>query len=300
MILVVGATGLLGAEVVRRLGAAGKSVHALVRRGSDPAKTEVPRRAPAMLVEGDLTEPATLRRACEGIDTVISTASATGSRRAGDSIETVDRDGQLNLVGAAREAGVRHLIFVSFSGNLDRPFPLRDAKRTVEQRLKDSAIAYTIVRPSCFMEVWLSAALGFDAVNGRARIYGSGDQGISFISLADVAAYLVGCVDNRAVLNQTIELGGPAPVSYHHVLNLYERALGRPIAREYVPVDALQQQYEAATNPMEKTFAALMLGAAQGDPIDVRPALEKVPIQLTTVESFVERQVAQQKRLHTH
>jgi uncharacterized protein YbjT (DUF2867 family) len=289
MILVVGATGLVGMEVVRRLGAAGKSVRALVRRGSDPAKVDALRRAPATLWEGDLKDPATVRPACGGVDTVISTASATLSAGAGDSIATVDRDGQLNLVSAAREAGVRHFIFVSFSGNLDDPFPLRDAKRAVEHRLQQSGLAYTIVRPSCFMEVWLGAHVGFDPAAGTVRIFGSGDQGISFISFADVAAYVAGCVDNPGVLNHTIELGGPEPVSYHRAIELYERALGRTMTREYVPVADLQQQYAAATDPIAKTFAALMLGAARGDAIDVRPALEKVPIALTPIESFVRR-----------
>src|SRR3712207_1263270 len=194
MVLVVGATGLVGLEIVRRLGAGGERRRAWVRRGADPAKASAVRRAPATLCEGDLKDPATLRPACEGVTTVISTASATLSRASGDSIETVDRGGQLNLIAAARAAGVRHFIFVSFSGNIDNPFPLRDAKRTVEQRLKESGMGYTILRPSYFMEVWLGAHLGFDPSGGMVRIFGSGDQGISFISLADVAAYAAGCV----------------------------------------------------------------------------------------------------------
>jgi hypothetical protein len=73
------------------------------------------------------------------------------------------------------------------------------------------------------------------------------------------------------------------------VVGLYEQALGRSIAREHVPVEALEAQFHAASDTMARTFAALMLGAARGDAVDVRRALEMVPIELTPVSAFVAR-----------
>jgi uncharacterized protein YbjT (DUF2867 family) len=289
MILVVGATGFLGSGVVGRLTSAGKKVRALVRASSDPAKRDQLTTCGATLVEGDLKDSASLRRAADGVDTVISTASATISRGGGDNLETVDRDGQRKLVDAAEQAGVRHFIFVSFSGNVTDAFPLSDAKRGIEKRLREGRMKYTIVRPSYFMEVWLSPMLGFDPAGGRVRIYGSGDQGMSMISVPDVAAFVAGCVENPAVENQTIELGGPEVTTYNTIVGLFEQALGRPIAREHVSVEALEAQFRAATDPMDKTFAALMLGAARGDVIDSAPALQKVPVQMTPVSTFVAR-----------
>jgi NADH dehydrogenase len=289
MILVVGSTGFLGSSVVARLARAGHQVRALVRATSDPTKRDLLTTLGATLVEGDLKDPGSVQRACAGVDTVISTASATLSRGGGDNLETVDRQGQLNLVEAAEKAGVRHIIYVSFSGNNDQVFPLSEAKRSVEKRLKAGRAKYTIVRPSYFMEVWLSPMLGFDPAGGRVRIYGTGDQPISWIAVADVAAYIAGCVNNPAAENQVIELGGPEPSTYNAVTAMFEKALGRTVQREYVPEQALEGQFSSATDPMEKTFAALMLGAARGDPIDVRPALQKVPIELTTASSFVAR-----------
>lgn len=289
MILVVGSTGFLGSDVVRRLATSGRQVRALVRASSDPAKRAQLEASGATLVEGDLKDKPSLQRACAGVDTVITTASATLSRGGGDNLETVDRQGQLNLVDAADEAGARHFIYVSFSGNMNEPFPLGDAKRAVEKRVREGRATYTIVRPSFFMEVWLSPILGFDPAGGSVRIYGTGDQQISMISVPDVGAYVAGCVDNPAVNNQTIELGGPEPTTYNTVVGMFEKALGRSIAREHVPEAALEQQFRAASDPMGKTFAALMLSAARGDVIDARPALQKVPIQLTTVSAFVAR-----------
>ncbi len=289
MILVVGSTGFLGNSVVARLTAAGQQVRALVRATSDPAKRDLLTTLGATLVEGDLKDPGSLERACAGVDTVISTASATLSRGGGDNLETVDRQGQVNLVDAAERAGVRHVIYVSFSGNNDQVFPLSVAKRFVEKRLQSGRVKYTIVRPSFFMEVWLSPILGFDPAGGRVRIFGTGDQPISMISVPDVAAYVAGCVNNPAAENQVIELGGPEPMTYNRVTAMFEKALGRTIAREYVSTEALEAQFAGAADPIEKTFAALTLGAARGDVIDVGPALQKVPIELTPASSFVAR-----------
>ncbi|HTI37205.1 MAG TPA: SDR family oxidoreductase [Vicinamibacterales bacterium] len=289
MVLVVGSTGVVGMGVVEHLRAKGKSVRALVRPGGDPAKRERLKNAGATVIEGDLKLPASLRAASEGIETVVSTASATISRGAGDTIDTVDRDGQLHLIDAARANNVRHFVYVSFSGNIEGDFPLNTAKRTVERHLQQSGLHYTIVRPSYFMEVWLSPHAGFDAIGGKARIYGSGESRVSVISARDVAAYVAGCVDNPAVVDTTIELGGPEAVSWPGVVKLFERALGRDIVQEHVPEQALEQQMTGAAEPLQRTLAGLALGLARGDVIDVRPALAKVGITLTPVEEFVSR-----------
>src|SRR4051794_5084124 len=98
MILVVGATGLLGGEVVRRLLATGQRVRALVRRTADAVRLEAIRQAGAEIVIGDLKDASTLLPACQGTDAIIATASSTISRQPGDRIESVDRDGYLNLI----------------------------------------------------------------------------------------------------------------------------------------------------------------------------------------------------------
>ncbi|MEO6238461.1 MAG: SDR family oxidoreductase, partial [Vicinamibacterales bacterium] len=225
MILVVGATGVVGNAVVQRLRRNGKDVRAFVRDGANRDKREALVQAGATLATGDLKDGATVRAGCAGIDTVISTASATISRGEGDDIYSVDRDGQLQLVDAAREAGVRHFIYVSFSGNVTGSFPLHDAKRAVERRLQESGLTFTIVRPSFFMEVWLSPHAGFDPVGGQVRIYGTGDAKVSMISAMDVAAYVAECVDNPSVHNQVIEIGGPEAVAPNAVVALFEQAL---------------------------------------------------------------------------
>ncbi len=289
MNLIVGSTGQVGRAVALHLVSMGKPVSAMVRPGADAARTQPLRDAGIPLVEGDLKDAESLRRACRDVATVVSTASATISRGAGDSIDTVDREGQLRLVDAARDAGVRHLVYLSFSGNVRGNFPLHEAKRTVERHLMDSGVPYTIVRPSFFMEVWLSPHAGFDPMGGTVRIYGSGESPVSMISAADVARYVAGCVDNPAARNQVIELGGPEAVTYNDVVALFERALGRSLVRQHVPEAALETQMASAPEPLQRTLAGLALAVARGDAIDVAPALAVVDTPLTPVREYVRR-----------
>src|SRR5215475_784243 len=97
--------------------------------------------------------------------------------------------GQLQLVEAAMESGVKHFIYVSYSRNMNADCPLTTAKRTVEQRIMGIGMSYTILRPSAFMEVWLSPFVGFDYPNNQARIYGTGQNPLSWISFIDVARF---------------------------------------------------------------------------------------------------------------
>ena len=160
MNLIVGATGMLGSEVCRRLTAAGKPVRALVRATSDQAKVERLTGYGVELVQGDLRDPTSLAAACRGATAVICTASSMPfSYQPGENdIQSVDHDGVNGLIDAAKAAGARRLIYTSFTRQIALDFPLQSAKRAVEQHLKDSGMTYTILRPGYFMEVWLSPA----------------------------------------------------------------------------------------------------------------------------------------------
>src|SRR5262245_51749282 len=127
MNLVVGATGILGGEVCRQLAAQGKPVRALVRETSNPEKLAQLEGLGAELVRGDLKDRRSLDAVCRGVSAVISTASSTLSRQEGDSIDSVDGQGQAALIDAAEAAGVRQFVFISFpDGGV--AFPLQSAK----------------------------------------------------------------------------------------------------------------------------------------------------------------------------
>ena len=286
MILVAGATGYLGGEICRRLATAGRSVRALVRKTSDPPIVRGLRELGVEIVEGDLRDPASLARACSGATSVVSTVTITRTRQPGDSLAATDEQGQLALVEAAEAAGVDKFVYVSFSGGVGGDDALTHAKRTVEQRLARSRMRWTVLRPTFFMEVWLGPALGFDFPNARATIYGSGQNKMSWISLGDVAAFAVTALDNPATDKQTIELGGPEALSPLEVVAIFEEIGGKPFEVQHVPEEALRAQAAGATDLMERAFATLMLGYAEGDEIPMGETIRRFPVKLTSVEDY--------------
>jgi len=284
MILVAGATGLVGCEVCQKLARRGEKVRALVRATSAKEKLETLRSGGVELCVGDLKDPVSLSRACRGVDAVISTASSTLSQQAGDSIESVDAAGQLNLVKAAKAAGIGRFVFVSFRRPWGISYPLADAKRRVEEAI--ASLNFTIIQASWFMEVWLGPALGFDYANRTARIYGPGTKPISWVSFRDVAEMCALAVRAPAADRRTIEFGGPEALSPLEVVARFEKIGGRPFQLEHVPEQALRAQFDAATDPMQKTFAGLMMGYAYGDAMDMAPVVEQFGIQLTSVDEY--------------
>jgi uncharacterized protein YbjT (DUF2867 family) len=288
MILIVGATGMLGGEICRLLGERGGALRALVRQTSDPEKVERLAGLGAEVVRGDLRDRASLEAACRGADAVISTASSTVSRQQGDSVESVDLRGQLNLIEAAEAAGVRHFILISFPG-VDVDFALQTAKRAGEDRLRRGRMTYTILQPTFFTEIWLSRALGFDPAQGTVRIYGRGNNKISWISFRDVAKFAVAALDNPQAVNAVVKLGGPDALSPLEVVRMAEQLKGRPIVVEHVPEEALRAQHAAATDPLQQSFAGLMLYYARGDAIDMAETLRAFPVQpLRSVREYLQ------------
>jgi uncharacterized protein YbjT (DUF2867 family) len=284
MVLVVGATGLVGSEVCRRLLQRGERVRALVRRLSSQNKAASLASWGAEVYVGDLKDADSIAGACDGANAVISTASSTLSAQPGDSIESVDRDGQLALVDAAAKANVQRFVFVSFRRRPDLSFPLADAKAAVEKAL--TRVNFTIIQASYFMEVWLSPALGFDYAKATARIYGDGTRPISWVSFADVAEMCATALHHPDASRAVIEFGGPESLSAVEAVDCFERIGGRRFKVDHVPESALRSQYEAASDSMAKTFAGLMLGAAHGDAIDPAPVKQAFGLQLRTVEDY--------------
>jgi len=285
-VLVVGATGLLGNEVSVKLVGRGHKVRALVRSTSNPDRLGRLQSLGVEPVTGDLKDSKSLENACRGQDVLISTASCTFSRQEGDSIETVDRLGLHSLIDAARRTNIHHFVFTSFSGTIDVPSPLRDAKRSVEKHLEDSGLSYTILRPSYFMEVWLSPALGFDFAKDSATIYGAGAAGISWISYRDVAEFAVQSIEKPSARNRVLEIGGPEGLSPLEVVRIFERLSGRKYQVTHVSDETLRQQFAGAPDPLQKSFAALMLSYAAGDKVPMTETLREFPLKLTSVEEY--------------
>ena len=135
-------------------------------------------------------------------------------------------------------------------------------------------------------------AVGFDAANSTARIYGTGQNKISWISYLDVARFAAASVDNPAARNRVIQLGGPESLSPLEVVQIFERLSGRKFAVTHVSEEALGAQRAAAADSLQEAFAALMLGYARGQVIDMKDALGIFPSEaskLTSVRDYAVR-----------
>lgn len=284
MILVAGATGSLGGAITYTLLSGAKPVRILVRPNSAYQSLV---EAGAQPVFGDLKDRASLEAACQGIETVITTANSV-LRGGEDNTQTVDLEGNRNLIDAARSAGVKHYIFVSALGaDANSPIPFMQAKGQTEQHLRNSGMDYTILAPNIFMEVWPAMVVGMPLQAGQpVTLVGEGLRKHSFISARDVVAYAVAAVDHPAARNQSIVIGGPEPLSWRDVIAIYERVLGRSIAVRRVaqgePVPGLPGEMPSLLGMFEFFDS----------PIDMTETASKFGIRPTSLEEFVRNSMA--------
>jgi uncharacterized protein YbjT (DUF2867 family) len=288
MDLVVGATGFVGRRAALELRKRGREVRAMVRGGSGRAEAAPLLSAGIEVVAGDLTDPRSIERSCNGIETVISTATSMPHGR-DDGLKRVDHDGSLDLIEMAERAGVKRFVYTSYSGSIREASPLQTAKRDCEKRLLAGQMQAVVLQPSFFMEVWLSPALGFDPDGPRARIYGSGENPISYISAENVAEFAAAAAvaeDQSGPL--VLAMGGPEPLSQLQAVRVFEKRLKMKFQLEFVPLETLQRRHAAATDPLEKTFAALMIACAKGDLVeDSEASASRYGIRLRSLDEYI-------------
>lgn len=244
MILVVGATGMLGGMITQQLLAQGKDVRILVRHNSPSeamaaqgmatsAQTLVA--AGAQPVYGDMKDRASLDRAMAGVHTVLTTANSA-LRGGEDNPETVELHGNRNLIDAAKAAGVDHFIFTSAMGaDSNSPDPFVRGKGQTEVAVRESGLTYTILYPNVFTEVWVGMVVGGPLRAGQPiTLVGEARRLHTFVSMGDVAAFSVAAVDNPAAHNATIPIGGPEAVSWRAIVAGVEQIIGREVAIRFV------------------------------------------------------------------
>ena len=279
MILVVGATGQLGGLIAKRLLAAGRTVRALAREASAWQGLQA---AGAQIAIGDLKQRATLDAACSGVDVVITTANSA-LRGGADNTQTVDIDGNRNLIDAARSAGVKQFIFVSaFGVTVDSPVPLFQAKARTEEYLRASGMPYTILAADGFMDVWFPMIVIGPVLDGRpVTIIGEGRRKHSLIAADDVASFAIAVIGHSAAMNRHLPLGGPEAVSWRDVVAGFERRLGREIA-----VVSLATGQPLPGLP--DIVAGLMAGLDSYDSvIEMADTAGTFGVQQTTVDQFL-------------
>lgn len=292
MILVVGATGVLGSEVARKLIAAGFRVRAATR---SPQRAQDLAQLGGEVVAADLIDSRSLVRACEGVNAVFATAhSLMGTGRYASS--TVDGAGHRALIDAAKAAGVERFVYTSVRGaTLDHPVDFFRTKAGIEQYLRESGIDFTILRPSPFMEWHVHRLLGKGIVDaGKTTIFGNGRTPTNFIAATDIAHYALAALTADGMNGRTLELGGPDNLTKRQVVALYERYTGRTANVRYVPIGVMRVMSPLLRpiNPVvSRLMAASIWSETTDQTFDLQSLPQDIPASSTPVDAFVRARV---------
>jgi NADH dehydrogenase len=239
--LVTGATGFVGGHVVHAIRAAERDVRALVR---DPSKTERLRTWDVEIVEGDMTDAASLERAVAGCDAVVHLVAIRQGRP--EQFQSIMVDGTRSLLAAATAAGVGRFVLMSALGTSESTktlVPYFGAKWEMEEQVRASGIPYVIFRPSFVFARDGGILPTFVKLSRFAPvtpIIGSGTQRIQPIWVDDVATYFGESLDSEKAMGRTFELGGPDVVTWNEFWQRLKwvRRMRRPSV--HVPVKLMR------------------------------------------------------------
>jgi uncharacterized protein YbjT (DUF2867 family) len=291
-ILVVGATGTLGRQVVRRALDDGYKVRCLVR---SPKKASFLKEWGAELVSGNLCQPQSLPAVLEGVTAVIDAATARATDNL--SIKQVDWDGKVALIQAAKAAGVERFIFFSILDAEKYPnVPLMEIKRCTELFLQEAGINYTILRLCGFMQ-GLIGQYAIPILEGQAVWVTGESSPIAYMDTQDIAKFAVRALSVPATEKQTFPVVGTRAWSAEEIISLCERLTGKQAKITRMPLNLLRTVRRVARffqwgwNVADRLEFAEVL--ATGKPLtasmdEVYQTFGLDPQETTTLESYMQ------------
>lgn len=292
MILVVGATGSLGRQVVKKLLHKGESVRAMTR---DRSKADDLKARGAHIILGDLTDPESLEFAVRGASAVVAAAHSMLGRGSNSS-EAVDDSGHRALIDAAKAAGVHHFVYTSVVGAApDHPIDFWRTKSRIERYLTESGMKYTVIRPTAFMEIHAWELLGKAVAAGkRVRMFGPGKNPRNFVAADDVASAVVLALRIPELRGQTLEVGGPENLSGRDVIATFEKVSGRRAKVSAMPLPVVRTLAGALgrVHPgIARIMRASIISETSDQTFDATTMRLKLPIGLTTLEAFARQRI---------
>jgi nucleoside-diphosphate-sugar epimerase len=257
--LITGATGLLGSHIAEQLRLRGRSVRALVRPSSDATFLES---IGCELVEGDVTDAASLVRACRGADTVYHAAARVGDWGPWAEFVAVSIEGTRNALDAAEVARVRrfvHISSISVYGYVDGPGTVYDettplgyglyewayysrakveAERIVWDYHRSGRIPVTVIRPSWLYGPRDRATLGrlIDSIRKRkCKLIGDGSNRLNVVHAANVAEATMLAADSEQAVGEAYNCSNDGVLTQSGYFNMVAAALGEPPIKRRVP-----------------------------------------------------------------
>ncbi|MFD7291654.1 NAD(P)H-binding protein [Streptomyces sp. NPDC059897] len=255
MILVTGATGNVGRNLVRELADAGEEVRALTREPATAGLSDG-----VDVVEGDLTRPATLPAALQGVDRVF--------------LFPVHGPGALDgFLAAAEQAGVRHIVLLSSdSVTFSEPGWIGEQHLACERAVAGSAMSWAFVRPSLFMANDLGWARQIRRGAAVRGVYGDG--GMAPVDERDIAAVAAHALTPSA--GKTYELTGPQTLSQVDRVRIIGETLGVDTRFEEVPRGDVRRELLHRLPAPAADFLLDQLAASRTKPVQALPTVEKV------------------------
>lgn len=234
-LLVIGGTGTLGRQIVKKALKDGFQVKCLVRNRT---KTNFLKELGAKLIYADLSIPESLPLAFKEVSAIIDTATT----RADDvvSLNDVDLNGKLNLIKLAKIAGIKRFIFFSILNAEKYPsIPLMRTKTKIEESLKKSGINYTIFKISGFYQALINQ-YAIPILDKQPVWITTESVFVSYIDTQDAAAICLKSLLIRDTENQTFFLGGPKAWLSKNIINLCETFSGQKAQLRFIPIILLK------------------------------------------------------------
>uniref|UniRef100_A0A0C9RQ01 TSA: Wollemia nobilis Ref_Wollemi_Transcript_4234_1550 transcribed RNA sequence n=1 Tax=Wollemia nobilis TaxID=56998 RepID=A0A0C9RQ01_9CONI len=233
-ILVVGATGTLGRQIVRKALDEGYDVRCMVRPRPSPA--DFLRDWGATVVNADLSKPETIPATLVGIHTIID--CATG--RPEEPIRTVDWEGKVALIQCAKAMGIQKFIFFSIHNCEKHPeVPLMEIKRCTEKYLQESGLNYTVIRLCGFMQ-GLIGQYAVPILEDKAVWGTDAPTRIAYMDTQDIARMTFTALRNEKTNKTFLTFAGPRAWTSAEVISLCERLAGQDARVTTVPVGVLR------------------------------------------------------------
>jgi uncharacterized protein YbjT (DUF2867 family) len=241
VILVTGANGFVGGHVVHLLREQNREVRCLVR---DRRKAERLESWGCQVVEGDMTDASSLRRAVEGADVVVHLVAIRQGKP--EEFQRIMVGGTRDLLAVAKEAGVQRFVLMSALGASEETkgaVPYYGAKWQEEQDVQQSGLPYVIFRPSFIFAPdggILPTFRKLARIAPVTPIVGPGKQRIQPIWADDVATYFADAVARDDVTGHVYELGGPDAVTWNELWARLKRTLGQRRPSVHVPMAVMR------------------------------------------------------------
>ena len=281
-VLVTGGTGFVGPKVVHALRGEGREVRCLVR---DAESAHQARSWGCEVIEGDMTEADSLRRAVEGCDTVVHLVAIIVGKP--EDFERVMSQGTRDLIGAAKEAGVGRFVLMSALGTGESTkalTPYFKAKWQMEQDVQGSGLEHVIFRPSFVFGQdggVLPTFLKLVRYAPVIPVIGPGTQRIQPIWVEDVAAFYARAVASAEAANRTFELGGPDVVTWDELYDRIKAVLGKRRTKLHLPFGLMRANaavLEVLPGPTPVTRDQVMMLEIDNT-CDIGPAVETFGVQ---------------------